>query len=114
MRIIRSIDDLDADLTPGLQCLVAQRLEMLAEYGEDLARVLIPQSGDTMADVEKAIGLPLTAWECVLDHGGLYEAPFVLDDYGHGILLLVPDEEGIDPSLLSACRSNAQPANSDI
>lgn len=114
MRIIRALSDMDSSLDPAVERLVRQRLEMLAEYEEELARFIITEPGDTIADVEKEIGFAFSEalWEWVIDHGGLFEAPFITSDDGSGNVLLVKDGEGVDPELVSLCRANAEPAAS--
>lgn len=114
MRIIRALSDLDSSLDPAVERLVRRRLEMLAEFEEELARFIIPEPLDSMAEVEREIGFPFAdaPWEWVIDHGGLFEAPFITSDDGRGNVLLVKDGEGIDPKLISLCRANAEPAAS--
>ena len=114
MRIIRSLSDLDATLDPAAERLIRMRLEMLAEYSDDeLAVIFIPEAGDSLANVEQATGLSFAdpAWEWVLDHGKLYEAPAILSDDGFAHVLIVTDKPGIDPELLSHLRAHAQAAN---
>ncbi|WP_298200378.1 hypothetical protein [Novosphingobium sp.] len=114
MRIIRSLSDLDSTIDPAVTRLVRKRLEMLAEYGDDeLAVIFIPEAGDSLADVEQATGLTFAdpAWEWVLDHGKLYEAPLIISDDGFAHVLIVTDAPGIDPDMLSHLRAHAQAAN---
>jgi hypothetical protein len=114
MRIICKLSDLDGTLDPTVERLVRQRLEMLAEYGDDeLAVIFIPEAGDSLAGVEQATGLTFAdpAWEWVLDHGKLYEAPLIISDDGFAHVLIVPDAPGIDPQMLCHLRAHAQAAN---
>ncbi|MBC2653286.1 hypothetical protein [Novosphingobium aerophilum] len=114
MRIIRSLSDLDSTIDPAVEHLVRQRLEMLAEYGDDeLAVIFIPEAGDSLADVEQATGLTFAdpAWEWVLDHGTLYEAPLIISDDGFAHVLIVTDTPGFDPDMLSHLRAHAQAAH---
>jgi len=39
--------------------------------------------------------------------GGVCEAPIILSDDGFGIVLIVPDIEGVDPELLDLLRRDA-------
>lgn len=112
MRIIRTLSDLDSAVGPAVERLVRERLDMLAEYDEDLARFIIPEAGDSMAAVEKEIGSPFAnpSWEWMVDHGGLFEAPFIMSDDGYAHVLLVTESDGIDPELITLCRANAEPA----
>ncbi len=112
MRIITTLSDLDSTLDPAVDRLVRERLDMLAEFEEDLARFIIPEPGDSLAAVEKEIGFPFAepSWESMIDHGGLYEAVFIISDDGFGHVLLVTDSDGINPELIALCRVNAEPA----
>ena len=81
----------------------------------DLAQFLVVEPTDAVADIELAAGYPLVtapALEWVADHGGWYEAVTVLSDDGFGIVLFVPDTDGIDPSLLALLRDLAEPFTS--
>jgi len=112
MRVIRTLSDLDSTLDLAVDRVVRERLDMLAEYDEELARFIIPEPGDSMAAVEKEIGFPFAdpSWEWMIDHGGLFEAPFIMSDDGYAHVLLVTDSDGIDPELIALCRTNAEPA----
>lgn len=111
MRIIRTLSDLDSTLDPTVERLVRERLDMLAEYDEELARFIVPEPGDCMEAVEEEIGFPFAdpSWEWMIDHGGLFEAPFILSDDGFAHVLLVTDSDGIDPGLITLCRAHAEP-----
>lgn len=114
MHIITKLSDLDGTLDPAVDRLVRQRLEMLAEYGdEELGRFIIPEAGDSMTAVEQDVGFPFAepAWEWVIDHGNLFEAPFILSDDGYAHVLIVMDAPGIDPALLDLLRACAEPAS---
>lgn len=84
------------------------------EFGDlnDIGTFVIVESGDTLADIESALGVSITmngspTWEWVIRHGSIFEAPIILSDSGWGHVLIVPDTEGIDARLLSLCRDNA-------
>lgn len=94
--------------------LLQERHKQLAEYGdlEQLGTFMIVQAGDTFADIEQAVGFPITTegtpnWEWIEQHGAIYEAPIILTDDGFSRVLIVSDEEGIDPQLLALCRPHA-------
>lgn len=93
-----------------LKRILTDRVEQLSEYdGYDLgelAHFLIVQRGDTLAAVEAVLGLsPLvTLVEVVTDHGGWFEAVFILSDDGFGWVLLVPDGPAAPPNLLELFR----------
>jgi hypothetical protein len=122
----------DPALDPQLRTLLAARALQLEDDTEpgvelgDLAHFHIAQPGDEMAAVNAAIGFPVDAnlvdgvrfgdpeftpsWEWIEDHGGWFEAAFVLSDDGFGHVLLVLDRPDIDPRLLALCRGNLTPA----
>lgn len=113
---------LDSCLAENIKCLLAARADLI-----DLATFVIPAPGDSMADIEAATGIPIAtnfingahygepdfvpSFEWVMDHGALYEIPYVLSDDGSGVVLIVPDCEGVDPVLLALARDHAVPAD---
>ena len=103
-------DVADARLGPRMKALLEKRRdEMLSdgiEFG-DIARWLIIEPGDAIPEIETATGFPIGAWEWVHDHGGVFEAPIILSDDGFGIVLIVPDNEGVAPELLDLLRRGA-------
>ena len=113
---------LDSPLDCTLQALLRERCDQLltdtgGEYDlGDLAQFLVVEPEDAIADIEMAAGYPLItqpAFEWVVDHGGWYEAVTVLSDDGFGVVLLVPNSDGMDRSLLALLRDLAQPLTSD-
>lgn len=113
---------LNSCLAENIGRLLAARADLI-----DLATFVIAGPGDSMRDIEAAAGIPIAtnfvdgarygepgfmpSFEWVMDHGGLYEIPYVLSDDGSGVVLIVPDCEGVDPVLLSLARDHAIPAN---
>lgn len=113
---------LDSCLAENIKRLLATRADLI-----DLAIFVIPAPGDSMANIEAAAGIPIAtnfidgarygepdfmpSFEWVMDHGALYEIPYVLSDDGSGVVLIVPDREGVDPMLLSLARDHAIPAS---
>jgi hypothetical protein len=113
---------LNSCLAENIKRLLAARADLI-----DLATFVIPAPGDSMADIEAATGIPIAtnfidgarygepdftpSFEWVMDHGALYEIPYVLSDDGSGVILIVPDSEGVDPDLLSLARDHTIPAN---
>ena len=109
---------LDSCLAESIKRLLVARADLI-----DLATFIIPAPGDSMADIEAAAGIPIAtnfvdgasygepdfmpSFEWVIDHGALYEIPYVLSDDGSGVVLIVPDCEGIDPVLLALARNHA-------
>lgn len=110
---------LDSPLAPDLKVLLQTRRDQLMAYGDlsELGDFVIIQPGDTMTAIENALGWPILidgvpSWEWLQRHGSHWEMPFVLSDSGAGHVLIVPDSEGIDPTLRHLCQSYAdQPDN---
>lgn len=108
---------LDSPIHSTLKVLLRQRCEqLLADTGgeydlADLGQFLVVEPDDTVAELEATAGYPIVtapAFEWVADHGGWYEAVTILADDGFGIVLFVPDIDGIDRSLLALIRDLAQ------
>lgn len=119
MHIIQSWTELaaylDSPIASDLKSLLLTRRDQLVEYGElsELGIFVIVEPGNTMAAIEEAVGWPILidgvpTFEWVQRHGTIFEMPFVLSDSGVGHVLIVPDAEGIDPSLLELCRAYAE------
>ena len=118
-----SIDD-------ELKSLLALRRDQLlhdTDYKlEELAHFVVVQPGDPLDAVETALGFPVTvnlvdgarfgdpdyepSFEWVEQHGGWWELAYVLSDDGFGHVLLIPDHEGVDPTLLALCREYGRQA----
>lgn len=102
-------------LDPALKDLLRWRRDQLLtdtggeyELGE-LVRFVVAEPNDGIAEIEAAAGYPLItdgAFEWVQQHGHVFEAATILSDDGFGIVLLVPDVEGVDATLLQALRSH--------
>jgi hypothetical protein len=79
---------------------------------EELVFFVIPESRDTMADLETTLGSPIRTneghplWEVIEPHSTCYEMVFVLSSSGYGALVFVPYLDA-HPELLSLCRSHA-------
>ena len=104
---------LDDPLDLDLKSLLTTRRDQLMEYDlSELGVFVIIQPGDTMAAIETATGWPILmdgvpTFEWVQRHGTIWEIPFVLADSGAGHVLIVPEGEGIDTTLLDLCRAHA-------
>lgn len=112
---------LDEVLDPELRALLTTRRDQLLadaigyELGE-LAHFIVAEPGDPIDEIEAAANYPLIAepaFEWTVDHGGWFEAVTVLSDDGFGIVLLVPDCEGVDPTLLNLLRDLASDTTDD-
>ena len=112
-----------------LRTMLSKRVEQTANAWEgidlsDLTHFLILQPGDTAADAENELGWSLLAnmvdgaryghpdftpsWEWIEDHGGWFEAVFIISDDGFGINLFVQDHPDSDAELLAMCREFAE------
>ncbi len=128
MLIITDPDELAHALDVPLPCNIKRLLALRADL-IDLATFVIVVPGDPIEAIEAGAGIPITtnlvdgsrfgapgfmpSFEWVADHGGLFEAPFILTDDGAGVVLIVPDDEGVDHTLLSLLRAHADPALGD-
>lgn len=90
---------------PGLLPILHRYQPHLAD--KQLAVLFILQPGDSAETLEAIRHRPFQHWEFILAEGGWFEAVFVLDDFGHGHVVLVPDSEECDPKLLTICREHA-------
>lgn len=105
---------LDSPIIPDMKAFLQIRRDQLMEYGDlsELGMFVIIEPGDALAAIEDATGWPILmdgtpTFEWVQRHGTIFEMPFVLSDSGAGHVLIVPDTEGIAPSLLELCRAHA-------
>jgi hypothetical protein len=98
----------------SITSMIGRRLSELTEEFtmEDLVFFVIPEPGDTLQQLESAIGRELHSseglpqWELMEEHPGLYEIVMVLDDSGFGAEILIP-KEGINPELSDLCRRHS-------
>lgn len=111
MRIIRTLSDLDSTLAPAVASLVRERLNMIADCGDDeLATIyIINDPTDTLDALERVRGRPFADWEYLVRHpGGWFEAVVITCDDGAGDVILMPDRADFDCALLTLCRDNAE------
>lgn len=90
---------------PGLSKILLRYQPLMTE--EELAILFILQPGDRAGDLASIRGRPFQQWEFILAEGGWFEAVFVLDDYGHGHVVLIPDSNDFAHELLTICREHA-------
>lgn len=72
---------------------------------EPIAWLYILQPGDTECCLEILRGRPFEGWEFIDHDDGWYEAVFVISDDGFGHVVLIPDQPGTDPDLLTICKT---------
>jgi hypothetical protein len=93
--------------------LITRRVQELSEYEDcdlgKLVNVFVIEPGDTLQDIDRALGFVLTdrPIDIVEAHLCWYELTIVLRDDGFGVVLYVPTAPGVDPDLLALCRSRA-------
>ena len=112
-----------------LKAILLERLALLAEFSEwdlaDLAHFIIVEPGDSIEAIESELGInPLVnivddarypdpafepSFEFCIARIGYFDLTFALCDSGLAIVLLVPDQDGIEPVLLELCRAYAKP-----
>ena len=116
-------------IDPDLKAILLERLALLAEFSEwdlaDLAHFIIVEPGDCLESIERELGVnPLVnivdnahypqpsfepSFEFCIARIGYFDLTFALCDSGLAIVLLVPDQDGIEPTLLELCRLYATP-----
>ncbi|QXQ06835.1 hypothetical protein KX816_01850 [Sphingosinicellaceae bacterium] len=111
----------------SLQRLLLSRIANLQrDVGDltELTHILVVQPGDTEADIIDEIGLsPVInfidghrygeagfqpSWDWLHDVGGWFELIYTVGDTGFAYVLLIQDDEGVDPELLGMCREYAR------
>jgi hypothetical protein len=122
MRPLRDPAEIVQLADPALRALLAQRFCDLAHgepYDPDICGyfVLI-DPGDSIPAIEAEIGFSLTASPPCFElieahpHPACYEVVFIPGDGDYGIVLIVPNAEGIDADLLRICVAHAVDAAS--
>lgn len=109
---------LDQPIDRDLKRLLARRRDqLLADTGGDcdlkeLALFVVVEPGDSLPAIEEAAGYPVVTdggFEWVERHGRWFEAVTILSDDGFGTVLVVPDSQGVDATLLECLREEAEP-----
>lgn len=101
--------------TSEISTLIQRRLAELLDDDtamEELVFFVIPESNDTLVDLEAHLGTPICTpdgyplWEVIDSHLTCFEMVFVLESSGYGALVLVPHLDA-NTELLTLCRSHA-------
>lgn len=109
---------LDQPIDQDLKRLLAlRRDQLLNDTGggcdlRELALFVVVEPGDSLPAIEEAAGYPVVTdggFEWVERHERWFEAVTILSDDGFGTVLLVPDEQGVDATLLAQLREEAEP-----
>ena len=98
-----------------ISILIQRRLDELLSEGdttmEELVFFVIPESRDTVIDLETTLGSSIRTteghplWEVIEAHNTCYEMVFVLSSSGYGTLVFVPYTDA-HPELLTLCRAH--------
>lgn len=130
MLTLRDPADLARVASPAVRTYIAERLDEVAQcedYDPDvMGQFSIVEPGDTIPEIERLAGCWLTrspfggpdfcspgyapSFETLEQHAGFFEATWTMGDGDSGVVVIVPDAEGIDPLLLQFCRTYATPA----
>ena len=115
-------------IDPSLKTILLGRLDLLAEYLtnfdlSELANIIVVQPGDKIEAIERELGIsPFVnivddirypdpafepSWEFCLKRNGYYDVTFALCDSGLGLVLLVPDQDGVLPELRAILKAYA-------
>ncbi|MBT3701420.1 MAG: hypothetical protein HOG12_07875 [Alphaproteobacteria bacterium] len=127
MNIIRSPSNIHNVLHTGISLILSRRFSELhltpEELLSDIGEFFVVEPGDTISDIEKASNCCITtdffeeahygSPDFVPSHEWLehhleqqcFEMVFIMTDDGFFTVLLIPDIPGIDPDLLSLCRT---------
>ena len=120
---------LSGPIDPVLKAILLDRLELLADFSEwdlaDLAHFIIVEPEDSIEAIESELGInPLVnivddarfpdvafepSFEFCISRKGYFDLTYALCDAGLAVVLLVPDQDGIEPTLLELCRKYAKP-----
>jgi hypothetical protein len=114
---------LSSTIDDRLKHLLTTRSAQLGDNIEGQARLIVAQPADPLPLIQDALGFsPLLnpidgsrfgepdftpAWEWTEDHGFCFELVFIFDDSGFAHVLIVKNAEGVDPELLTLCRTYA-------
>ena len=116
---------LSEPLDPDLRTILLNRLNLLSEFSDfdlsELAHFIIIEPGDSVAAVEDELSFSpfvnfvdgarypdpafTPSWEWLTARGLWLDSVWALSDSGFGIVLLVPDIDGVDPELLALFKS---------
>lgn len=130
MLILRDPAHVERVQDPRLRALITQRFAEVSvdePYDPDvIGDFVVAEPGDTLDGIEEANRLPIATslfgearfgepdyapcHEFLEEHPFCFEACWVMNDGGYGLLLFVPKVEGMDADLLDYCRAYAVPA----
>ena len=115
---------LSSPIDPRLKRLLRNRIQQLnVEDLSTAARIVIVQPGDTIANLDQALGFSVfmnpgdgtrygdpdftPGWEWIEDHSHSIELLFIMTDDGFAHVVLAPRDQGINADLLKFCEAYA-------
>lgn len=130
MLILRDPAHVERVQEPRLRALITQRFAEVSvdePYDPDvIGDFVVAEPGDTLASLESALGAPILnsqfsnarfgepdyepCHEFLEEHVFCFEACWIYNDGGYGVLLFVPKVDGMDTGLLDYCQTYAVPA----
>jgi hypothetical protein len=105
VQIIRDLHGAEAIADPELRKLALHRIAELAEQSfslPEVGEIWIVEAMDTLAAIEKRLGVPVSAYELIEEHPSCIAATYV-DQAGQGCVLLVPKTVA-ELELLALCQ----------
>lgn len=128
MIILRQPDQLMRINSASLRAFLRQRFPAFAKPEffdpDEHGFFIVLESGDTSERIEAATGYaPLKSllseaiygdpdfipdFEYLEDHGGFFEAVYIVNDSGFTVVLIVPKTPGIDDTILAMCAEFAE------
>ena len=117
---------LSGPFDPDLKTILLNRLDLLSEFSDfdlsELAHFIVVGPEDSIAVIEDELGFSpfvnfvdgarypdhafTPSWEWLIARGRWIDVTWALSDSGFGIVLLVPDTDGVDPELLTLFKSH--------
>jgi hypothetical protein len=114
---------LDSAISPAMRDLIAKRTSHFRKYVDcdlsELVNFIIIEPGDTVSVVDEAVGFSLLknmfddarfgdpdfvpSFEWIQDHGAFFELVYILSDSGFGLVVLVPDDPGVEADIHMLC-----------
>lgn len=131
MRLLRNPEDTGQVEDAYIRALLDQRFEEITIEGftyEELGLFVLVEPGDTVVDIEQASGVWITAglfgdsrygdpdfapcFEFLERHvGHCFELVEIMNDAGYGVIVIVPEVDGIDDELMRFCHQYAEVAS---
>lgn len=130
MLVLRSPEDVVQVEDAYISALLAQRFREITieDYSyEELALFVVVQPGDMVADIEQVSGAWITTglfsdcrygdpdfapcFEFLERHvGHCFELVEIMNDSGYGVIVIIPEIDGIDDELMRFCNEYAEVA----